>query len=531
MTRPAITSAAKWMLLAALLLAVAALWHAGVLDSLSLANLKSRQAELTAWTRDNSWTAILVFLAGYVAVTGVSLPGAAVLTLAGGAIFGLVEGTILVSFASTIGATLAFLGSRFLFRDALRARYGERLKSFDDGVAREGAWYLFTLRLVPVVPFFLINVLSGLTSLRTRTFYWVSQVGMLPGTIAYVFAGTQLAGIDSLSGILSPGVIGAFVVLGVLPLLLRRLNDGLARRRVYRRFDKPARFDYNLIVIGAGSAGLVSAYIGSAVKAKVALIERDRMGGDCLNTGCVPSKALIRTARLVAEMRDGERYGIRNAAADFDFAQVMERVQSVIRQVEPHDSPERYRGLGVDVISGEARLVSPWEVEVNGKRISARSVIVATGARPLVPPIPGLDRIEYLTSDNLWSLRELPGRLVVLGGGPIGCELAQCFARFGAQVTLVEMAPRLLPREDADAAAEVTQRFGAEGIHVATGHKALRVESGDGRSWFAKPTGMKSHSSSTAFCWRSGASRWSRASGSRIWVCGYLRADRSMPMR
>jgi pyruvate/2-oxoglutarate dehydrogenase complex dihydrolipoamide dehydrogenase (E3) component/uncharacterized membrane protein YdjX (TVP38/TMEM64 family) len=417
----------------------------------------------------------------YVVGTALSLPGAAVLTLAAGALFGLIEGTILASFASSVGATLAFLASRFVFRDSLRNKYGARLRAFDDGIARDGAYYLFTLRLVPLFPFFLINLLAGLTSLKTWTFYWVSQAGMLLGTIAYVYAGTQLARIQEPDDILSPGLIGAFTLLGLLPLLMRWLTRWLAARRAYRGHRRPRRFDYNVIVIGAGSAGLVSAYISATLGAKVALIERDRMGGDCLNTGCIPSKALLRSARLMADARNAARYGIAKVDAEADFAQVMERVQSIIRKVEPHDSPERYSKLGVEVVAGEARIVSPWEVEVGGKRLSARSLIIATGARPLIPGIPGIDTVDYLTSDNLWELRTLPKRLVVLGGGPIGCELSQAFARFGSEVTQVEMAPRLLPREDADAAAEVESRFLAEGVRVMTDSKALRVEKdGDG---------------------------------------------------
>lgn len=467
----------KWTIVLVLLVAIVVVWRSGLLAQLSLAGLKAGQGQLQHWTSAHPITAAAAFLLVYIAVAGASLPGAAaILTLAGGAAFGLVEGTLLASFGSSIGATLAFLGSRFLFRDTLQTRYGDRLAGFNQGIAREGAFYLFTLRLVPLVPFFLVNLMAGLTTLPARTFYWVSQLGMLPGTIAYVFAGTQLAGIESLRGILSPGLIAAFIVLGLLPLVTRKLSAWITMRRVYRGHRRPARFDYNLIVIGAGSAGLVSAYIGSAINAKVALIERHRMGGDCLNTGCVPSKALIRSARLIAEAREGSRYGLSDTTLAFDFAQVMERVQSVIRRIEPHDSVERYQGLGVDVITGEAQLVSPWEVEVNGRRLSARSIIIASGARPLVPAIPGLENVAFLTSDSLWDLRELPKRLVVLGGGPIGCELAQCFARFGSQVTQIEMAPRLMPREDADAAAEVTQRFIAEGIHVAAAHKALRIE-------------------------------------------------------
>jgi pyruvate/2-oxoglutarate dehydrogenase complex dihydrolipoamide dehydrogenase (E3) component/uncharacterized membrane protein YdjX (TVP38/TMEM64 family) len=451
-------------------------WRSGLLGQLSLENLRLHQAQLVGWTQARPFQAAGGFFLLYVLVTAVSLPGAAILTLGAGAVFGLVEGVLLASFASSVGATLAMLSSRFLLRDALVARYGERLARFDAGMAKDGPFYLFTLRLVPVMPFFLVNLLAGLVKLPVRTYYVVSQLGMLPGTLAYVFAGTQLARIESAGDILSPGLLAAFALLGTLPLLARWGVRWLAARRVYRGHVRPRRFDYNLVVIGGGSAGLVSAYIASAVKAKVALVERHKMGGDCLNTGCVPSKALLRSAKLVQQARDSRKYGIASMDANFDFAEVMERVQVVVAKVAPHDSVERYTGLGVDVVQGEARLVSPWEVEVDGRRISARSLIIATGARPLVPPIPGLDGVPYLTSDNLWALRQLPGRLVVLGGGPIGCELAQCFARFGSRVTIVEMAPRLLPREDADAAGEVAARFASEGIALATAHKAVRVE-------------------------------------------------------
>ncbi|MCB1640722.1 MAG: FAD-dependent oxidoreductase, partial [Xanthomonadales bacterium] len=222
------------------------------------------------------------------------------------------------------------------------------------------------LRLVPVFPFFVINLVMGLTAMRVLSFAWVSQLGMLPGTFVYVNAGRELGQLESLAGVLSPGLLGAFVLLGLLPLLARKLLDWLRARRVYRGFRKPARFDYNLLVIGAGSAGLVTAYIAAAVKAKVGLIERHQMGGDCLNTGCVPSKALIRSARLAQQMRHASEYGLRDTDPGVDFAAVMDRVQSVVQQVEPHDSVERYTALGVECIEGEAQLVSPWEVEVGG---------------------------------------------------------------------------------------------------------------------------------------------------------------------
>jgi pyruvate/2-oxoglutarate dehydrogenase complex dihydrolipoamide dehydrogenase (E3) component len=372
-----------------------------------------------------------------------------------------------------------FLAARFLFHDAVQKRFRKRLKAINEGVERDGAFYLLALRLVPVFPFWVINLVMALTPIRTWTYYWISQLGMLPATIVYVNAGTQLGRVESTGDILSPELIGAFALLGLLPLILRWLLRVLKNRKVYAGFDKPESFDYNVIVLGAGSAGLVSAYIGATVNAKVALIEKNRMGGDCLNTGCVPSKALLRTARLVQDARDSERYGIREMTADFSLAEILQRVRDVIAKIEPHDSPERYRGMGVDVIEAAGRLVSPWAVAVDGRTITARSIVLATGAEPLVPPIPGLNETGYLTSDTIWELEELPERMVVLGGGPIGSELAQAFARLGSAVTVVEMADRLLPREDPEAGGALMDRMRREGVEIATGHRAVRFERTD----------------------------------------------------
>ena len=452
---------------------------------LSLATIKSRQAELDAWREARPLLAALIFFAGYVAATALSLPGAAVMTLAAGAIFGLGWGTLIVSFASTIGATLAFLTARWLLGDWVQARFGERLAALNAGVEKDGAFYLFTLRLVPVFPFFLINLAMGLTTMRPRTFYWVSQLGMLAGTLVYVNAGTQLARIDSLSAIASPALLASLATLGVFPLAARKLVEAVQARKAYARWRRPRRFDRNLVVIGAGSAGLVAAYIAAALKARVTLIEQHAMGGDCLNTGCVPSKALLRTARFLADVKRSQALGIRTAQAEFDFADVMERVRRVVAEVAPHDSAARYAGLGVDVVAGRARIVTPWEIEVTLPdggvgRLTTRSIVVAAGARPFVPPLPGIEQVEVLTSENVWDLRERPARLLVLGGGPVGCELAQAFARLGSQVTQLEMAPRLLMREDADVSALVAERFRAEGIAVLVGHAAERVELVDG---------------------------------------------------
>ncbi|MCU7916843.1 MAG: FAD-dependent oxidoreductase [Candidatus Thiodiazotropha sp. (ex Epidulcina cf. delphinae)] len=466
------------LLLVALLLAVFFIFD---LDSyLTFDNLKSQRDAMISWKTSHPILATIIFFVVYIAVTALSLPGATIMTLAVGAVFGLLWGLLLVSFASTLGATLAFLIARFLLRDTVQSRYGDRLKAINDGMQKDGAFYLFTLRLVPIFPFFIINLLMGLTPIRTLTYYWVSQVGMLAGTLVYVNAGTQLATLESASGILSPGLIGSFVLLGIFPLLAKKLVSLLKQQQALKGWERPKMFDRNLVVIGGGSAGLVSAYIAAAVKAQVSLIEKHKMGGDCLNTGCVPSKALIRCSRILNQSRRAEEWGFDAIEVKYDFHNVMERVQRVVKAVEPHDSVDRYTGLGVDVIEGEARITSPYSVEVNGIELRTPHIIVATGARPFVPPITGVDKIDYLTSDNLWELRELPERLLVLGGGPIGCELSQAFARFGSQVTIVEMMPRLMIREDEDVAEMVAARFREEGINLLVGHKAVEFSQQDG---------------------------------------------------
>ena len=475
----------RWLALGVLGAAVVLFFALDLGQYLHLDTIKARQAQLEGWRAAQPLQVALIFFGAYVAVTALSLPGATIMTLAGGAIFGLGWGTLLISFASSIGATLAFLASRWLLGSWVQQRFAERLQTFNEGMERDGAFYLFTLRLVPLVPFFVINLAMGLTRIRPLTFYGVSQLGMLPATLVYVNAGTQLAQIDSLAGIVSPGLLASLVLLGVFPLVARKVSDFLRARKVYARWPKPRKFDRNLVVVGAGSAGLVTAYIAAAVRAKVTLVEKDAMGGDCLHTGCVPSKALIRSARMAADIQRAGEFGIRTGAAEVDFAAAMERVQRVIEAIEPHDSVERYTGLGVDVASGTARITSPWEVQITHndghlETLSTRSIVIATGGRPFIPPIAGLEQVDYLTSENVWALRERPKRLLVLGGGPIGCELAQTFARLGCSVTQVEQGGRLLPREDTDVAALVAERFAAEGIDLRLGHEATRIEVLDG---------------------------------------------------
>jgi dihydrolipoamide dehydrogenase len=448
----------------------------GVRDYLTLASLKDNRDVLAEQFSKHPLSVGLGFAMVYVLTTALSIPGAAVLTLAAGAIFGLLYGTIIASFASSLGAALSFLAARYLFRQSAESRFRARMDSINRGLDKGGAFYLLTLRLAPVFPFFLVNILMGVTSFPLVKFFFVSQIGMLPGTIVYVNAGTELSKIDSLSGILNPGLVISFTLLGLMPLISKWIVGYFSSQKHLRKYKKPSQFDYNLVVIGGGSAGLVSAYIASAVKAKVALIEKHKMGGDCLNTGCVPSKALIRSAKVAHDIRRGSDFGLANSAPVVNFQEVMTRIQRVIQKIEPHDSTDRYTKLGVDCITGEAKIISPYEIEVNGQVITTKNIVVATGARPLIPKIPGLELVKPLTSDNVWNLREQPKNLVILGGGPIGCELAQAFARLGTAVTIVEMSERILSREDADVSDSVTTTFKKESVTVLTSHRALRIE-------------------------------------------------------
>ena len=450
---------------------------------LSLEYIKEQQTNFLEFYKENTLLAMGAFTGVYIVSTALSLPGAVLLTLLGGALFGLLVGTILVSFASSIGATLAFLVSRLLLRDWVQNKFGSYLKSFNDGVQKDGGFYLFTLRLIPAVPFFVINLVMGLTPMKAITFYGVSQLGMLAGTIVFVNAGTQLAQLDSLGGILSPEIIFSFVLLGIFPFLARKLVGFYKGRRVMSKFKKPKSFDYNMVVIGGGSAGLVTSYIGAATKGKVALIEKHKMGGDCLNTGCVPSKALIRSAKFMADVKKCQKLGFKSAHVDFNFADVMERIQRVIRTIEPHDSIERYTSLGVECHTGEAKIISPYEVSVNGKFLTTRNIVVGTGARPSIPPIDGIDNVEYFTSDTIWDIREQPKNLLVLGGGPIGSELSQAFARLGSNVTQVERNKRLILKEDPEVSQMVLESFQNDGINVLVGHTPKRFFKRNGKDF------------------------------------------------
>jgi len=475
------------LIIAALAVIVAAYFLLDLGQYLTLEGIRAVGDRVEAIQRDHPVAVVVGFSLVYVAVTAASLPGAAIMTMAAGALFGLVAGTILVSFASTIGATLAFLAARYVLRDWVEGKFGGRLNAINDGLKRDGPFYLFTVRMIPLIPFFVVNLVMGLTRIRTWTFAWVSQVGMLLGTIVYVNAGTQLAQIESTSGLLSPELIGSFVLLGLIPWIAKAIVGAIRRRKVYSGFDRPRKYDRNLIVIGAGSAGLVAAYIAAQVKAGVTLIEAEKMGGDCLNTGCVPSKTLIKSAKVAESMRHADRYGLEPVEPKVPFDKVIARVQDAIATIEPHDSVERYEKLGVDVVLGHATIVDPWTVEIarrdgETQRLTARNIVIASGAEPFVPPIDGLQQSGYLTSETMWDafagMKSVPRRVAVVGGGPIGCEMSQALARLGSEVTQIQRGDRVLEREDDDVSALAKQTLEKSGVTVLTGHEALSVGHG-----------------------------------------------------
>lgn len=456
-----------------LLIALGAAYYFDLAAYLSFDAIRSQLDQVQGQADQRPLVVGLLLFSIYTLVTALSIPGAVPLTLLTGAIFGLGWGTLLVSFASTLGATLAFLVARYLLRGYLEQRFASSFKKINTAMEREGARYLFSLRLVPLFPFFLINLLMGLTRIPALKFYWVSQIGMLPGTLVFVNAGSSLAELESAAGILSGELILAFALIAVLPWGSKWLLSWLDRRRIYSAYQRPEAFDTNLAVIGAGAGGLVSAYIAAAVKARVTLIEGAEMGGDCLNRGCVPSKALIKAGSIVHRISQAEKFGIQ-ANARVDFAAVMRRVRAVIRDVEPHDSVERYSGLGVDVVQGWARFVDPWTLEIDkqgGKQtLRAENIILATGAKPREMDIAGLSREFTLTSDTLWdyleSLDTAPQHLAILGSGPVAIELAQALNRLGVTVSLIVRGDRILRRESAEAALMVQNQLEHEGVNL-----------------------------------------------------------------
>lgn len=481
----------KILIVLVVTLVIAGFFLFGFNDLLTLDGIQSRLGQFYEWRNQSPLLVGGLFFLAYVVIAAFSLPGAAIMTLLAGALFGLWWGLLLASFASSIGAFFAFLTSRYLLRDSFQAKFASKLNSINEGIEKDGGFYLFTLRLLPLFPFFIVNILMGLTTIKARTYYWVSQLGMLAGTFVYVNAGVQLAQIESLKDIISPTLLGSFALLAIFPLLAKKALDWYKARQVYKGWNKPQSFDQNMVVIGAGAGGLVSSYIAATVKAKVTLIEANKMGGDCLNYGCVPSKSLIKSAKIAHHMRHAEEYGLQNVEVDYDFKAVMSRIQQVIKKIEPNDSVERYTSLGVEVIKGYATIINPWTVEVKGndgqvQQLTTRNIVIAAGSRPFIPPIDGLETVNYLTSDNLWEKlshqQSPPKRLIIIGGGPIGCELSQAFARLGSEVTQIERGSRLLKKEDLEVADYAKECLQADGVRVLLNHDTVRCERDKGNN-------------------------------------------------
>ncbi len=479
----------KVLIVLVVVLVIAGFFLFGFNDLLTLEGIQARLGQFYEWRNESPLLVGGLFFLAYVLIAAFSLPGAALMTLLAGALFGLWWGLLLVSFASSVGALFAFLAARYLLRESFQSKFASKLDSINAGIEKDGGFYLFTLRLLPLFPFFIVNILMGLTNIKTWTYYWVSQIGMLAGTFVYVNAGVQLAQIESLGDIISPTLLASFALLAVFPLIAKKALNWYKARQVYKGWIKPKSFDRNMVVIGAGAAGLVSSYIAATVKAKVTLVEAHKMGGDCLNYGCVPSKSLIKSAKVANSMRHGEKYGLQNVEAEYDFKSVMARIHKIIATIEPNDSVERYTDLGVDVIKGYATIIDPWTVEIasndandtnSTQRLSTRSIVIAAGSKPFIPPIEGLENIDYLTSDNLWEKlshqSSPPKRLVIVGGGPIGCELSQAFARLGSEVTQVQRGEQLLNKEDLEVAEYAKACLEADGVRVLLEHDAVRCE-------------------------------------------------------
>lgn len=511
------SSALRWAGLAAAVLVLLALgrWAGGEIP---------RFAE---WVASLGALGPLVFILGY-AVAIVAFVPASVLTLAAGAIFGLGAGVVYVFCAATLGSALAFLVSRYLARGVIEKRLAgnENFAAIDRAIAGEGRKIVFLLRLSPAFPFTLLNYALGLTRVRFAD-YLVASFGMLPGTFLYVYYGKLAGDVAALAGgaatpkdagyygVLALGLVATIAVTAVVTRTARRAlaasttSPEPARSETRRPTEEtapvfePSRVEpmdehnralldnvrpsnwinpepapvYDLVVVGAGTGGLICAAVGSGLGAKVALIERNLMGGDCLNMGCVPSKAVIRHSRRLAEARAllGPA-AFDDAFLDREFTTAMERMRAIRAEISRDDSAGRYRDeLGVDVFQGSARFTGHDTVEIGGHTLRFKKAVVATGARAAVPDVPGLAEAGYLTNENVFNLTARPRRLVVLGGGPIGCELAQAMQRLGCDVTLIDKAEQLLPREDRDAAAIVERRLKDEGVTLVLGAELRSV--------------------------------------------------------
>jgi pyruvate/2-oxoglutarate dehydrogenase complex dihydrolipoamide dehydrogenase (E3) component/uncharacterized membrane protein YdjX (TVP38/TMEM64 family) len=455
----------RWLIVLSFVVAAACFLWFDLEQYLTLEMIQAKSGALRDEVQAHPWWTGSVFFAAYVALTVMSFPGTVVLTLLAGALFGLVGGTLMVSFASNIGALVAMLISRFLLRDWIQRRFNKQIASINRGLERDGAFYLFSLRLIPLVPFVLLNPALGLTRVSMWTFWWTTQAGMLPGHAIYVGAGRQLARIREISDILSPSLIGTLALLAIFPLAATKLLTLYKARKVYKGWQKPKSFEHNLLVVGGGSGGLAAARIAASMKARVALVECERLGGAALHSGSVPARALMRAANMNYALRHGSTLGIR-LRTEVDFAEVMAQVRRTLDEAQEHVTAESCKSTGVEMIRGKAQMTSPWSIQVGDRTLCSRAIVIATGSQPVIPPIPGLENVEPLTCEDVWDLQQRPERLLIMGGEANACELAQAFQRLGCQVTLAVEGEMLLAAAEPEAREAVHDALRADGVEV-----------------------------------------------------------------
>lgn len=503
---------------------------AGVIVLVSVLPIRQWFLGFEEYVRQLGGLGPLLVIVVYVLSTIFFIPGSA-LTIGSGTLFGLQTGFIVVLIGANLGALCSFLLARTFLREkvAAWAAAHPKFRSLDQAIGRQGFKMVLLTRLSPVFPFVLLNYFLGLTAVRAGAYVLGNLLGMLPATFLFVYIGA--AARDALAGqnqsadfyqqvFKYVGLAATLAVVVIVTRIARRtlrateqmregaLATGMARldadhkptpfsemviaddphdRRLIENVRPPAWVNpapakkYNLVVIGAGTAGLVSAAGAAGLGAKVALVERSLMGGDCLNVGCVPSKALIRAARALYDARQGVEFGVcLEDEPHAGFADVMERLRRLRAGISTHDSAERFTKLGVDVFIGHGRFTGPSTVEVDGRRLEFARAVIATGARASGLGVPGLKDTGYLTNETVFALDELPQRLAVIGAGPIGCELAQAFRRLGSSVTLITDGAGILPREERDAAAILSAQLCREGITIVTGAVVERASRREG---------------------------------------------------
>jgi pyruvate/2-oxoglutarate dehydrogenase complex dihydrolipoamide dehydrogenase (E3) component/uncharacterized membrane protein YdjX (TVP38/TMEM64 family) len=459
----------------------------------------------------------------YVLCTVAFVPASA-LTIGSGTLFGLKTGFIVVIIGANLGALCSFLLARSFLRQkvATWAAGNAKFRALDQAIGRQDFKMVLLTRLTPVFPFVLLNYFLGLTAVRTGAYVLANLIGMLPAMFLFVYIGAATR--DALAGDTADfyqqvfkylGLAATIALLVVMTRIARKAlreaeqaEEGsvvLGKPRLDGRYQ-PMPFDkmilegdihdrillgnchppgwvnptpsrkYNLVVLGGGTAGLVSAAGAAALGAKVALIERNLMGGDCLNVGCVPSKSLIRASRAWHEVLGGTRFGVSLAGEPkIDFAAVMARMRKLRADISEHDSVERFSKLGVEVFIDNGRFAGPNAIEVDGAKLQFDRAVIASGARAAVPTLPGLEESGFYTNETIFTLTELPRRVAVIGAGPMGCELAQSFQRFGSEVSLLTHGGEILPKEDGDAAAIVRRQMEEDGVRIVTGAELERV--------------------------------------------------------